>query len=98
MKLRQVLTSFVILAMATGCGNQGSTQGKAVADGGQQESNMWQRYEDPLEKAFTLEVPSGWTVKCGMSRLGYSDHRAMVDMTSSDENINIRLGDLAIPT
>ena len=98
MKLRQGLTPLVILLIATGCGNQSSTHGKAVADGGPQQSNMWQRYEDPLEKAFTLDVPSGWTIKGGMFRLGYSDHRAMVDMTSPDGKINIRLGDLAIPT
>ena len=59
---------------------------------------MWQRYQDPLEQAFTLDVPSGWTIKGGMFRLGYSDHRSMVDMTSPDGKINIRLGDLAIPT
>jgi hypothetical protein len=59
---------------------------------------VWGKYEDPLEQAFTLEVPKGWTVKGGMFRLGYSDHRMMVDMTSPDGKTNIRLGDLAIPT
>ncbi len=33
-----------------------------------------------------------------MFRLGYSDHRLMVDMISPDRKINIRLGDVAIPT
>lgn len=59
---------------------------------------MWQSYQDPLEQAFKLDVPSGWAVKGGMFRLGFSDHRIMVDMTSADGKVNIRLGDLAIPT
>jgi hypothetical protein len=58
----------------------------------------WQEYQDPLEQAFVLEVPKGWTVKGGMFRLGYSDHRQMIDMTSPDGKINIRVGDVAIPT
>jgi hypothetical protein len=57
----------------------------------------WVKFTDPLEQAFTLEVPQGWTVKGGMFRLGYSDHRQMVDMTSPDGKINIRIGDLSIP-
>jgi hypothetical protein len=57
----------------------------------------WVKFTDPLEQAFTLEVPQGWTVKGGMFRLGYSDHREMIDMTSPDGKINIRIGDLSIP-
>src|ERR1700731_2321369 len=98
MNLRRCVASFVLMLMAVGCGNQGSNQGAATAAGGSPAGLTWQRYQDPLENAFTLEVPNGWTVKGGMFRLGYSDHRAMVDMTSPDGKINIRLGDLAIPT
>ena len=58
----------------------------------------WVKFEDPGEKAFTLEVPQGWTVRGGLFRLGFSDERAMVDMTSPDGKINVRLGDVAIPT
>jgi hypothetical protein len=57
----------------------------------------WVKFTDPLEQAFTLEVPQGWKVKGGMFRLGYSDHREMIDMTSPDGKINIRIGDLSIP-
>jgi len=32
-----------------------------------------------------------------MYRLGYSDTRAMVDLTSADGKVNVRLGDVAIP-
>jgi hypothetical protein len=75
---------------------QGPNQGLVNAAGVPAGSG-WQKYQDPLEQAFTLEVPSGWTVKGGMFRMGYSDHRIMVDMTSPDGKTNIRLGDLSIP-
>jgi hypothetical protein len=57
----------------------------------------WTQYQDPFERAFTLDVPRGWTVKGGMFRLGYSDARPMVDMRSPDGKIAIRLGDLSVP-
>ena len=73
--------------------NQGHVNAAGAPSGG-----AWQKYQDPLEQAFTLDVPNGWTVKGGMFRLGYSDHRIMVDMTSPDGKTNIRFGDVAIPT
>jgi hypothetical protein len=54
------------------------------------------KFEDPREKAFTLEVPQGWTVKGGLFRLGFSDERPMVDMTSPDGKTNVRLGDITV--
>lgn len=59
---------------------------------------QWTQFEDPFEKAFTLEVPQGWTIKGGLFRFGYSDQRPMVDMTSPDGKINLRLGDVSIPS
>ncbi|MBV8207551.1 MAG: hypothetical protein JO041_12215 [Acidobacteria bacterium] len=58
----------------------------------------WTAFQDPFEKAFTLEVPQGWTVKGGLFRLGYSDERIMVDLKSPDGRINYRIGDVAIPS
>ncbi len=58
----------------------------------------WVAFQDPIERAFTMEVPKGWMVKGGMFRLGYSDYRPMADMTSPDGKINVRLGDVSIPT
>jgi hypothetical protein len=58
-------------------------------------SNLaWTKFEDPLEKAFTLDVPQSWTVKGGMFRVGYSDERILVDMKSPDGKITLRLGDV----
>src|ERR1700735_8446 len=57
----------------------------------------WVTFKDPFEQAFTTDVPKDWTVKGGLFRLGYSDERIMVDVTSPDRKINVRLGDVAIP-
>jgi hypothetical protein len=54
-------------------------------------------FQDPFEQAFTVDVPQGWTVKGGLFRLGYSDVRPMLDLSSPDGRINIRFGDVAIP-
>ena len=58
----------------------------------------WTRFQDPFERAFTMDVPQGWSVKGGMFRLGYSDQRPMVDLRSADGRINLRFGDVAIPS
>jgi hypothetical protein len=58
----------------------------------------WIQFQDPFEKAFAVDVPKGWTVKGGLFRLGYSDQRPMVDLASPDGSIDIRLGDVSIPT
>jgi hypothetical protein len=57
----------------------------------------WVSFQDPYEKAFTAEVPQGWTVRGGLFRMGYSDERPMIDLTSPDGQTNIRLGDVAVP-
>ncbi|MGB7283225.1 MAG: hypothetical protein WBE13_13255 [Candidatus Acidiferrum sp.] len=57
----------------------------------------WVTYQDPAEKAFTVQVPKGWRVSGGVVRVGYSDRRFMMDLTSWDGEINIRIGDIVIP-
>ncbi len=57
----------------------------------------WVKFDDPNEHAFTIDVPKGWTARGGLIRLGYSDHRPTVDVTSPDGKINVRFGDAAIP-
>ena len=58
----------------------------------------WTNFQDPLEQSFTADVPQGWIVKGGLFRLGYSDARPMIDMRSPDGRINVRFGDVAIPS
>lgn len=61
-------------------------------------SDGYVTYADPLENAFVLEVPDGWSVHGGMFRLGYSDYRPMVVLRSPDGKSELRLGDVAVPS
>jgi hypothetical protein len=61
-------------------------------------NQSWTTFIDPFENAFSVEVPQGWTVRGGLFRMGYSDERPMVDLTSPDGQLNVRIGDLSIPT
>jgi hypothetical protein len=58
---------------------------------------QWTKFQDANERAFAVDVPANWTVKGGLFRLGYSDARPMIDLTSPDGKINVRVGDVAIP-
>src|SRR5579862_8739883 len=96
MKLGRSLAGFIVLLTAVGCGMRDSNQLGAKSADGNSSINAaapgggagWTQYQDPLEQAFTLQVPQGWTVKGGMFRMGYSDHRQMVDMKSPDGKVN----------
>ena len=78
-----MLTIFALSAYA-----QRSTQPPVVA---------WTRFSDPLEQAFMLEVPKGWTVHGGLYRKGVLDPRVMVLVTSPDGKITYNIGDSSIP-
>jgi len=72
-----------------------------LSSGGSQGSNSrvsWSQYADPFERAFSLEVPAGWTVQGGLFRMGYTDQRPMVNMRSPDGQIEIRIGDVSVPS
>lgn len=56
------------------------------------------RWEDPKEKAFSLEVPEGWSVSGGLFRFASVDVRSCVELISPDETIRITGGDSEIPT
>jgi outer membrane murein-binding lipoprotein Lpp len=58
----------------------------------------WISFQDPIEHAFTLDVPKGWSAKGGLFRMGYSDARPMVDIQSPDGRIDVRLRDVSIPS
>jgi hypothetical protein len=91
-----IASSSLIFILAAGCSHsESSTAGTAPASSAP--GIAWETFQDPLEQAFSLDVPKGWTIKGGMFRLGYSDHRAMVDITSPDGKVNVRLGDVSIP-
>lgn len=94
MSFRRMALVILMSILAIACGISATRTRASAAPAG---DVAWVKFTDPLEQAFTLEVPQGWKVKGGMFRLGYSDHREMVDMTSPDGKINIRIGDLSIP-
>jgi hypothetical protein len=58
----------------------------------------WTQYTDPFEQAFSLQVPQGWTVQGGLFRMGYSDERPMVNLKSPDGQVEIRFGDVSVPS
>lgn len=64
----------------------------------QKSSVTWTQFQDPLEQAFTTQVPRGWTVRGGLFRFGYSDERGMVDVRSPDGKISVRIGDVSVPS
>ena len=55
------------------------------------------RFEDPAEHAFSIDTPQGWNVKGGLFRLGYFDARPMVELTSPDGRITVRVNDYGVP-
>lgn len=58
----------------------------------------WTKFQDPAEHAFTVDVPANWTIRGGAFRLGYSDVRWMVDSAPPSGDMDVRLGDVAIPS
>jgi hypothetical protein len=95
-------------APATPWASSSNSNGKVTNVGSRTASNAnaqmasssvsgWVTYQDPVEKAYSVEVPQGWRVNGGIFRVGYSDRRPMIDVTSPDGQINIRVGDIVIP-
>jgi len=58
----------------------------------------WTQFEDSFEHAFSLSVPQGWAVQGGLFRFGYSDVRPMISIKSPDGKIDLRIGDVTIPS
>jgi hypothetical protein len=55
------------------------------------------RWSDPREGAFSLEVPTGWSVQGGMFSFQLSDARPAVEAVAPDQSIRINVGDAKIP-
>jgi hypothetical protein len=80
----------LVLGLAIACCAVGCA-GIAAAE------ESWVQFDDPgPEHAFSVEVPSGWTVHGGLFRLGYSDVRFVIDLRSSDGRTNVRMSDVTI--
>ena len=91
-----IILSF--LSFACQARESSAASGSKVTSSGPTAAKLaWTTFEDPFEKAFIVDVPQGWTVKGGLFRMGYSDQRPMVELTSPDGQISIRLGDVSVP-
>jgi hypothetical protein len=62
----------------------------AEAGGGLPELVTWR---DPVENAFTVQVPRGWQVQGGLRRPNTLEYRPEVLLASPDDAIHLRLGD-----
>jgi len=97
-----ILVLSIVALIATSAGYK--ERARTIASADRQDSHSalqattWVNFQDPFEQAFSVEIPRGWTARGGLFRMGYSDERPMVDMISPDGRINVRLGDLSIPT
>ncbi|HYB08497.1 MAG TPA: hypothetical protein VEJ16_02360 [Alphaproteobacteria bacterium] len=72
--------------------NEGRTAGPP------QPSISFVTWRDPIEGAFTVRVPQGWTVGGGMRRASAIDPRSAVDVRSPDGVVHAFLGDYSIGT
>src|ERR1700733_7455558 len=96
MLVRLPAAGLLAVFMLAGCGRADAAPQGAPASAAAGIS--WTKFTDPAEKAFAVEVPQGWSIRGGMFRMGFSDARPMVDMTSPDGRINVRLGDVSVPS
>lgn len=55
------------------------------------------KWTEPKEKAFSLEVPKGWTIRGGVTRPGKTDTRQYVQAESPQKDAMIQLGDPSLP-
>jgi hypothetical protein len=99
---RTLLVTLFMALVATACSSKPADPTAAYAaapsvGGAAAAKTAWVRYDDPSERAFSIEVPQGWKVQGGMYRFGYFDVRVTVDMRSPDGNMILRLDDANIP-
>ncbi|HEX8162684.1 MAG TPA: hypothetical protein VF538_12505 [Pyrinomonadaceae bacterium] len=58
---------------------------------------QFQRWVDPTESAFSVEVPAGWRVWGGIKRASTISRQQEVVAQSPDGQINVRSGDVRLP-
>jgi hypothetical protein len=67
--------------------------------GGAAAQNLtFERWTDPIERAFSLDVPRGWKVQGGTARKSAVDVRQFVQLTSPDQSVLIQAGDAELPS
>ena len=80
---RGILGTLRTRAGSDGTARQGSSPGPL----------SFVRWTDPIENAFSLSVPKGWTVTGGLYRVGVNDTRTVVRIQPSDQGTWVFFGD-----
>jgi hypothetical protein len=63
-----------------------------------QSINQFVEWQDPVENAFSAQVPAGWQVEGGLFRAAAVDVRPWLQLTSPDGGIQVFTGDQRIPS
>jgi hypothetical protein len=67
--------------------------------GGAAAQNLtFERWTDPIERAFWLDVPRGWKIQGGTARKSAVDVRQVIQLTNPDQSVLIQAGDAEIPS
>jgi hypothetical protein len=82
----------VVIAIACAFSSPAYSQG-----GGAKPDMIWTRFTDPVEHAFTIDVPKGWRVAGGTRRMNAVEIRAGVDAVSPDGAITLFYSDPDVP-
>jgi hypothetical protein len=69
----------------------------ANAPAGKRPDVQWVRFTDPVEHAFAIDVPAGWSVTGGSRRMSAVEIRTGVTAVSPDGAITLFYGDLDVP-
>lgn len=69
----------------------------AAAAAASAQAVRWTGFTDPSERAFTIDVPAGWSVTGGSRRVSALEVRTGVTVRSPDNAIEVFVGDLDIP-
>lgn len=63
-----------------------------------QDAVAWERFTDPLEHAFAIDVPQGWRVEGGMARLSALNVNPFMRILSPDGGTYFAMGDPGLPS
>lgn len=75
-------------------GSSGGSKGAAQAQVTLPRMIAWQ---EPNEHAYTLQIPEGWRVAGGLTRIDVTHARSGVELTSPDAGSLLRFGDARLP-
>jgi hypothetical protein len=99
----KIAAAALVLTCLTGCSRHDAVGGTAPATGGgsavarDEVGARWTVFHDPVEHAFSIEVPAGWTVEGGAQRMSAAEIRPWARAVSPDGAIELFVGDKDVP-